>query len=832
MKPNMHSKLYLGLAFAGLLAPCAAAQVAEASEVSGAESASDATSLTDAGRGPALEEVLVTARKKSELLQQVPMSVVSLDADEQRKLALDNLNDLGAVVPGLQQGDLAITSRLTLRGVNSGDNNAFEQAVGVYVDGVFRGRMNQQHIGVFDLERIEVLKGPQVALYGNSSIGGAITAVTRKPSFQSGGELRVGYESEYQTSQVFGAADLPAGEQLALRVAGTWSEQHRGISPNDANGESEPRTDRRALRLGALWLPSDALSVSLRHEQGEFDRLGHIFDVFKHVDGQGNPWPGSVFTGVNDGRLNIGNGDPFKYQDGFLRTEMDETLVELQYAAETWTLTSITGHSRYDYQHSADVDLTPATLINVFQDEEYSQISQELRLAGPEDQRLSWLAGMYYQRDDFRNDYWSDFNLPALLAPAFGIPTALAAQLLDPFTRHILLDQETEQAALFAHLDFAISEQLTAGVGLRWQQTRKRADQAVRGAGLDHVNGLGRLIDLRWLNPSLAPLLLGNPDYLADPTGYVLELPDGTRIDPVLAPNHAVGYQIVSLGVGTLHEFNGLSRREEHPMLQLSLAWQHSPDLLLYANWSNGAKAGGFDFLYEGGDADEVEYGDENASVFEIGFKKDWSNLRLNVAAFHGRYDNLQVSVFDGGIGFTVGNAASSTSRGIDGDLIWQIDPAWRATAQWSWVDFRYDRFPDANCSTTERLNGSGPLCDWAGRRTPFVPEFEAGLGLEHQHAFANGWRLQQGLRLTHKGSHSTASDLEEQTREDGYALVDYRAELQPDAADWSVAVFGRNLTDRRYNVFTSVIPLAPGGAFAHVLAPGRELGIELRWKF
>jgi outer membrane receptor protein involved in Fe transport len=218
--------------------------------------------------------------------------------------------------------------------------------------------------------------------------------------------------------------------------------------------------------------------------------------------------------------------------------------------------------------------------------------------------------------------------------------------------------------------------------------------------------------------------------------------------------------------------------------------------------------------------------------VFEVGIKRDWPRLRLNLAAFHGRYDDLQVSVFDGGIGFTVGNAASSTSRGIDGDLTWQMAERWRLLAQWSWVDFRYDRFPDANCSTTERLLTGQVLCDWSGRRTPFVPELEAALALEHERAFDNGWTLQQGLRGSYHGAHATASDNEAQTRQRAYTLFDYRAELAPPAAAWSIALHARNLADERYDVFTSVIPLAPGGAFAHVRARGRELALEFRYRF
>ncbi len=811
-----------------LLAPCLARAAAAEGD---ADEGALPRPVAHAQAEPVLDAVLVTARKKSELQQQVPMSVVSLDADEQRRQAIENLDDLGAAVPGLQQGDLAITSRLSLRGVNSGDNNSFEQAVGVYVDGVYRGRMNQQHIGLFDLERIEVLKGPQVALYGNSSIGGAISAVTRRPSFDFGGEFSAGYETQYQTFRLGGGIDLPVSERLAVRLAGTWREQDRGLSPNDASGRSEPRMDHEAFRLGVTWLPSDSLSVGLRHERGRFERNGHIFDVFKHVDGQGNPWPGSVFTGVNDGRLNIGNGAPFLFTEAFLATTMQESALELNYDAEHFTLTSISSHSEYDYGHSADVDITPATLVNVTQDERYRQVSQELRLSGQASDRVSYLAGLYVQQDDFRNDYFSDFNLPALVAPAFGVPTELVAGLLSPFSRHILIDQRTRQEAIFGHIDVQLNDRLSAGLGLRFQRIHKRADQAVRGAGLDHIDTAGPLIDLRWLDPQLAPLLLSNPAYLANPTGYVLVLADGTEIGPVLGPNHLVGYQIVSNGRGVPHEFNGLSRSERHPMLQASLAWQHSDALLLYANWSNGAKAGGFDFLYEGGDPAEVEYGDESASVFELGFKQDWAQIRLNMAAFHGRYDDLQVSVFDGGIGFVVGNAASSTSKGIEGELLWRIADQWRLQAQWSWVDFRYDRFPNANCSTTERLNTGAVLCDWLGRRTPFVPRFEGTLAIEHDQGLA-GWDLRHGLLGRYKGKHATASDNEVQTEQPAYSLFDYRLELQPQGADWSIALHARNLTDRRYNVFTSVIPLAPGGAFAYVRGTGRELALELRYRF
>jgi iron complex outermembrane receptor protein len=778
-----------------------------------------------------LDEVVVTARKKSEPLQRVPMSVIALDAEDLRELGIDNLADVASVVPGMEQLDLAITSRLSLRGVNSGDNNAFEQSVGVYVDGIYRGRMNQQHVGLFDLQRIEVLKGPQVTLYGNSSIGGAISAITRKPRFESGGDVHLRYEFEYDEPRIEAGIDLPASDTLAFRVSGRWRDQGQGNWENIHSGDSEPQVREAAFRLGALWQPDDAWTVSLRHEQGDLARDGHVFDVYKHVDGQGNPWPGSYFTGVDDGVLDVGNGAPFKYRQSFLETDMDETMLEVQHRSDRFTVTSITGHTRYDFRQSLDVDITAATLVNTYQDERYRQLSQELRVAGSVGERTDYLVGLYFQDDHFRNDYLADFNLPHLLAAAFGVPGSLIEPLVPAFSRHILLDQDTRQWAVFGNVDVEMGERVTGSLGFRWLAMDKDASQANRTASIDHVDGLGPLVDVRWLNPALAPLLLGDPAYLANSTTYVLVLPDGTTIAPVLVPAYVLGYSIVSAGGGVPHEFEGLSRSERHPMLQASLAYQHSDSLLLYATWANGAKAGGFDFLYEGGDRDAVDYEAEKASVFEVGFKKDWRNGRLNVALFHGRYSDLQVSVYDGVIGFVVGNAASSISQGVDAEFEWNFAEHWRLLGQVEWLHFRYDDFRTANCSTTERLNGSGPICDWSGDRTPFVPDLEAALALEHAWHGAR-WTLRQRLGWTYKGDHATASDNEAQTRQGAYQLLDYRAELSPVGKAWSLALVGRNLTDEQYNVFTSVIPLAPGGAFANVRAKGREVALEWHVKF
>ncbi len=773
-----------------------------------------------------IDEVVVTARKATEKLQEVPISISVIDKKKIHDLVINDLQDLSVYVPGLQQQVLPLASRLILRGVTSGDNNAFEQAVGIYVDGIYRGRMNQQHAGLFDIEQIEVLHGPQVTLYGNSSIGGAISMTTVKPHITQEGnpsvDISYQHEFEYNEDLVNLGINIPLSDAVAVRIAGKWRDQQDGISKNLFSGDNEPTSKDEALRISGLWLASDRLTIDARYEQGIFDLRGNAFDIYKHADGSGNSFPGSTFTGVNDGALDAGNGDPFKYQKTYWQLDTDETLINAEYEFDTVTLTSLTGYSHYRFEQSMDVDISPTTLINTYQDENYHQFSQEIRISGEVESGLQYLVGVYYQKDTFRNDYFADFNTPLLVSAAFSLSPSDAKGLASPFSRHILLEQDTAQWAAFSNVNIPVTDQLTASLGYRYLTIKKEGLQAVRAADINHQDSSGDLVDIRYLSD---PTLLQDADYLSDPTGYNLT-------PPQLVPDYTAGYLIVSAGNGVYHEFDGLQRKEHHSMFQAALSYQWDENLMSYLSWSNGAKAGGFDFLYEKGNRGDVIYEDEEASVFEVGFKKNWQILQLNMALFYGEYDDLQVSVFDGGIGFTVGNAASSTSRGLDTQLIWQPTAQFRTIVQFEYLDFTYDDFNTASCHTTDRLNTGKSLCDASGDETPFVPKTEGLIAFEYEKPITDNLKIQHLLSWRYKGSHTTASDNEPQTRQSAYELVDYRFDLSPADDQWRISLLINNLFDKEYLVFTSVIPLAPGAAFANIIPKGREIALAFQYHY
>jgi len=774
--------------------------------------AEEAAAAADEAKPAGIEVIEVTARKKVESIQNVPMSVNALTGDHIQQMGINDIEGLSQFVPGLEQPKLALQSRLALRGVSSGDNTSFEQSVGTYVDGIYRGRMNQQRAGFFDMERVEVLKGPQVTLYGNSSIGGAISMITKRPELDSEvtGDVTVKYGVNYEQGQILGGVNIPVGDDFAIRVAGKYRDQSKGVAFNNYSAilDYVPQATDDAVRIGAYWEPTSELSLYLRYEQGNFETDGSNLDPLMHLNPDFSDKIDSplIGLGMGDDELNIGNGAPFTNGLDNILAETEEAMLEVVYEINDGiTFTSITGISNFDFRQVADVDVTPYSIIDTATDETYEQVSQEFRVDIDVNDKLDIIVGTYYQEDDFRNDYYADFNIPFILSLKTGLPSDVLATMISPFSRHAILDQNTKQAAVFTQIDYALTEQLQFTVGARYVESEKTASQSITLGDMDHVDDptMGGIRDFGWL--------------VGQPPGVVY------------APDYYMGYQLVAPGSAP-HAFDDLVREEDHAMFQASLRYQLDDNTMLYGSWANGAKAGGFDLLYEGTNRDDVEFEDEEANAFEIGIKKDWDNVRLNVAAFYGQYDNLQVSVFNGSVGFNVGNAASSIQQGIDAELTWVATDSLIFTANAEYLDFTYDDFDDAACSFSEDPLGEKTSCDWSGRTLPWVPEFKAVIGAEHLYEFGD-YELNNMLSVSYKSEHTTSSDNDVMSMQDGYALVTYRMSLISLNDNWHVGLTIENLFDKDYETFISKVPLN-NGAFAHALTEGREFTLEVGYTF
>ncbi|WNC73820.1 TonB-dependent receptor [Thalassotalea psychrophila] len=791
-----------------------------------------------------LEVIQVTARKKTESIQDVPMSVNAITGKHIQDMGVHSVEDLSKYVPGLEQPKLAATSRLVLRGVSSGDNVSFEQSVGTYADGVYRGRMNQQRSGFFDMERVEVLKGPQVTLYGNSSIGGALSMITKRPEVGEDitGDITVKYETEYEESQVLGGINVGITDDLAVRVSGKFRDQSEGVAYNNYvdSQDYEPTNSDEAFRIGIVWQPSDDLNVYFRHEQSTAEMEGHNLSLLSHasfdqsyniIDHPNSPLAG---FGLGTDELNIGNSDLFVNGPDGYKNEADETMLEVVWDInDSLTLTSISASSNYDYNHAFDVDIMPVDFIDAGESEDYEQLSQEVRLDIAVSDNIDLMLGLYYQSDETDVQWDIDFNLPTAFVPKLmpglieaGLPPEDALQtalMMSPsaLDRQNNLTQETDQHAVFTQIDFQATDELSLTLGARYIQVEKTSDQNMRLIDIDHVDrGFGEDKDISW----------------------AVGAPAGTLV----MPDHLAGYLLLG-STGAPHDFEGLVREEDHLMLQASVRYKFNDDFMMYMNAANGAKSGGFDILYEGdtfgvASREGAEYEDEEVTSFELGLKHDWEDFRLNVAAFYGEYDNLQVSLFNGSAGFNVGNAGMSTQSGIDVELTWQATDNLTVMANAEYLDFTYDEYQGAGCSYSEKVanqkaNPDTPWadikkmsCDWSGRDIPWVPDFKAFVAVEHITEIGD-FDITNLLSVSYKTEHTTSSDNEVLTMQDAYALVDYRLNFAPSEGTWHVALTVNNVADEDYDVYTSAVPLQDG-AFTHALHKGRQLTLEAGYQF
>ena len=221
-----------------------------------------------------LEEIVVTAQKREESLQDVPLSITSIDGSKIEDAGINNLEDLSAFVPNLMLSENAVATSIVMRGIGPGANQSFEQSVGLYVDGIHLGKGRQARSGLFDLERVEVLRGPQGILFGKNTLAGAVnvTSATPRPGDEFSGKVAVGVES-FGGKSFEGNLSGSIGENLAMRFA-FKDRKDDGYLDNSFTGTDGLTSDEQLWRLSATWTPSDNTTVKLKYAESEHKRVG------------------------------------------------------------------------------------------------------------------------------------------------------------------------------------------------------------------------------------------------------------------------------------------------------------------------------------------------------------------------------------------------------------------------------------------------------------------------------------------------------------------------------------------------------------------------------
>jgi len=705
-----------------------------------------------------LEEVVVTAQKREQNLQDVPVSVVAVSGAAIQSLGIERMDDLSNYIPTVTISQGAGENAIFIRGIGSGVNKGFEQSVGLFIDGVYYGRGRSVEADLLDVARVEVLKGPQGILFGKNTIAGAISVTTVNPGPEASGHVAASYEFEDDSTSIEGAYGGPLTDTFGMRLAVKASEIG-GWSKNTYTNHDLLDSETLSARLSTLWQPTDTLEIigKLQYSTVEFSEKPAELSTCSAATA-------ALVAGIDDCTFNRRTTIYAIDEKGKLSgEEFSATSLGLTVNWEVGdhTLTSVTSYTKHDDDFYYDVDFTHLDSLSVQRDEDYENFSEEIRIASVTGRTVDYLAGVYFEAN--RLDHINNFAL-------------VAANL----SRVNAVRQDGESIAAFAQLTWNATDQISVTAGGRYSEDRKEID----------------------FEQFFAPAKLLNrlPITDAGALGEVFALED-KRTDTNFSP-------------------------------AATIEWKPDPDYLLYARYSEGFKAGGYDMALSRNDFAHFVFKPEEAKSFEIGSKNTLLGgaMTLNATAYYSEYDNLQVSTFDGQANFNVGNAAQAISRGVDVELAWVISREFSTRLSLSYLDAYYDSFPTAQCSYPQQLatpSGTPCLSDLAGEPLQFAPEWSGHWNLTWRRP-VGAYLLEAATDVSFMDDYFVANDLDPEMQQDAFAKLDVRLALHSEENGWEVALLGRNLTDKSTFQWGNDVPLAPGTYFK-VAESGRTVALQLR---
>jgi len=784
-----------------------------------------------------LEEVVVTAQKREQSLQDVPISVSAVDGEKMAEAGISNLEDLSAYVPNFQQANSPLGQVISIRGISSGINQGFEQSVVQYVDDIAMGRGPMARMPFMDLERVEILRGPQNVLFGKNSVGGAISITTAKPTEDFEGSVQVEHENKYGTHEIQTMVSGPLSETVAARLA-IRAHQQDGYFDNTTNGDDEQQKDELTGRLTLDWTPNDLFNASLKLEHSRFDFKGRGEEVIAGYDSVNPLYAGMSYGEIGE-YLTAVTGQDIGYEDGtqnrkrqtnhdeYSDNETNQVVLTMNWDFDAFTLTSVTGYADYELDEDTDLDLSGLESIRAAQQEKFDQISQEVRFTSLGGETVDWIAGAYYQTWDLQysqKNLVDDENLTSaisdlglgLLAPSAGVTGFNPAGSL--FTNYGVTTPFLAATAAARQL-YALKE---------INNTSNARDYS---GNSDTYSAFGQAT---WNVSEAVRLTLG--------ARYTLEEKDAERSLTIydtsgggLTPAGIEAQLVMGAVFGVENHAVKDDRREESVTGTLIAEWDATEDLMLYASVSNGFKAGGFDA--RAGRADDFEYEEETVINYEIGTKTELlgGRAQLNTAIFYTDYKDLQVSQFDGTVGFVVGNAAAARSQGIELDGRIMLTEELLLIGSMAYLDYEFKEYEGAACPPKVTLDTGAVTCDLSGEPNTFAPELSASITLDYITPVSDAFNLHLTMDTAYRAEQFVEATLEPLMEQDSQVNVNARIALEAD--DWMLALVGKNLTDNDDIGYSAATPVSGSALLQAPTYSGyqvnpRTLAIQAKYNF
>lgn len=773
--PNLKARSYVGLA--SLLA---ALFVSAMPVISHAQSASERVQEEVV----ALEEVIVTANRREENLQEVAISVAAFTDEFLRNSGTTNLKQLEQYTPSLKITPVTDTrsTSIRIRGIGSiGSNAGIDPSVGVFIDGVYQGRAGMSVADLMDIQRVEVLRGPQGSLYGKNTAAGALNIVSKAPAEIFEAELE-GVVGNYEALELRGMINVPLGDTgIATRLSGYFVERD-GLDDNTFTGNDINDVDRSGLKSRTLFHMGDAGDLILTLDYAKDDSDCCAPDILDY-EGDGSA------LGLPFELLAEDAGEPLPEADGFDRNIFLNrdfvNEVEFGGVAAEWNrelsneivLTWINAWRHYESYSEYDGDFSQFDAGQLTTDVDLDQVSSEFRITSPVGDIWDYQVGLYYY--DSEMDTAGTNGFLELTGRLFAGGLLFPDGTINSDTN----THETTSYAAFGQSNWSFAEQwkLTFGGRVTYEEKSRSGTQM---ASPDPAFPLD------------APPIAG-PDQVLDDTR------DSTDFSP-----------------------------------SISLSYFPQDDLMLYASFSQGFKSGGFNQLRTAVGV-PTEFDDERSRNYELGWKGKWLDrrLRVNGTVFYVDYDDFQAQGFDGA-NISVRNAGSLESKGVELDVVYVHNSLLTMGTALGYNDATYDDFPTGECTAAQLFAVTGgspfvqPDCvqDLEGEPLDNAPEWTVSTFMQLTDTFP-GSDLTWMLRVEHNytDEYYMAQDLDESLKQDATDLVNARASLISGDGAWELTLWGRNLLDEEYLVVGFDVPVHSG--FAGINAPPLTYGLTLNYR-
>ena len=726
-----------------------------------------------ASQGATLEEIVVTANKRSENIQDVPIAITAVTGQRLTDIGITSTQDLAQVVPGLTVESTLGGVKARLRGIGTAASGVgVENSVATYVDGVYILSLGGALVQLSNIDQVEVLKGPQGTLFGRNATGGVINIRTRDPRQEPGGDFTVRY-GNYDTFA--GQAYLTAGiaETLAVDIAAYVSAQGDGWGKNLANGKDVNRMDEYAVRSKWLFEPGDHDQFRLIVDYSEVK--GNRFNAFRPVEGTSNNYgPGATIAALRpDLAATVASGalapfaevgDPFVFDGGFYDINV---LTQPRYLFRTggaslqWDhqfdglkLTSITAYRKAYTNLANQFSPVPALRSLGAIRQKDRQFSQELQLGSVEGSPIQWVAGLYY-----------------LNGRGFTPEVQIRGTTIAPLESIVSTTTlTTRSGAAFGQVTAPLWQGGHLTAGLRYTVERR----AITGEST-----LTFLPPLEFLN-SVTPAV------------------DAHKV------------------------FKKLTWR-------IALDQELAPDILGYVSYNRGFKSG----LYNGIPASPDPIEPEVLDAFEVGVKSELFDrkVRLNIATFYYNYKNIQVTLFTP-VSSILDNGARARAYGVDVDFAARIGSHLSVFGGATLMDSEFRSYPLAAFLTPQPVSAGGGVSatfgSAKGRKLPFSPDVTFNLGGSYTAPLAEG-EINVNLNYSYSGEWFSGPD--NIVRQPSYGLLDASATYTLPGGKVSLGLWARNITDEDYYVSLAA-QSNPGGGVTGVVGAPRTYGVKAGYRF